>query len=236
MRSCVLLAATMMVPASVAAEQARPAVIEAFFLAGNAHIQERHEVQITWSLEHARQDEVSADDIDLEVEYGITNRLQLEVGLPWQRVHPSGEAASSGFGNLGIGFMYALAQGPRRLLSAGLDLGLPTAEGDEGGATQIQPFVIAGHSIGRGETHASASYGLDASHDVAWNVAGVAPFRKWRGTLELNGRRVDRTNSIRITPGVMWKGWPGYEVGVAMPVGLHDAPRAGVVVLIDASF
>jgi hypothetical protein len=222
--------------ALVSPPDAAPWLIEEFFLARNAHPQERHEVQVTWSLEHAREDDVAATDIGLEVEYGITDRLQLEAELPWQRLRPAGEEASSAFGNVETGLMYAFARGPRRMLSAGVDVELPTAESGEGADTQVEPFVIVGRAIGRGEAHASFSHGLRESHESAWDVAGVAPYRNWRGTLELNGRRDDGSTSVRITPGVMWKGLRGYEVGVAMPVGLRNAPRAGIVVKIDAEF
>jgi hypothetical protein len=34
----------------------------------------------------------------------------------------------------------------------------------------------------------------------------------------------------------MWKGIPAYELGVAMPVGVHGAPRVGIVLKVDAEF
>ena len=216
-------------------DEPAPWLIEEFFLARNVHPQDKGEVQVTWSLQHASEEDTSHTDMAVEAEFGITDRLQIQAELPWQRVHPRAGDAVAGFENLEAGAQYAFARGPRQMLTVGADVELPTS-GDSDAEAEVEPYVIVGHSLGRGEAHASFSYGLGEGHDVAWDVAGVAPYHKWRGTLELNGRRSERLTSLRITPGVMWKGLRGYEIGVAMPVGVHNAPVAGIAVTIDAEF
>jgi hypothetical protein len=237
MKSLAVLAA-LLAPAVAAAappDEPAPWLIEEFFLARNVHPQDKGEVQVTWSLQHSGEEDVSTTNMTFEAEYGITDRLQVQAELPWQRVHPRAGDAAAGFENMEAGAQYAFARGPRRMLTVGADVELPTS-GDSDADAEVEPYVIVGHSLGRGEAHASFSYGLGEDHDSAWDVAGVAPYRKWRGTLEVNGRRTGRVDSVRITPGVVWKGLRGYEVGVAVPVGVHNAPGAGIAVTIDAEF
>lgn len=215
---------------------ASPWILEEFFLAPNAHPQDRHEVQATWDLDHGREEDVTTTTT-VEVEYGITDRLQLEGEIPWQRLHAPGEAAKSAWGEPEVGFMYAIARGPRRLLSAGMDVELPDDEADGvDRQAAVTPYVIAGRQVGRGEVQAAFAYDVRRAHDLAYDLAAVTARGHWRATLEMNGRREDGASSLRLTPGVMWKGLRAYEVGIAVPFGLHDAPRAGVVVKIDAEF
>jgi hypothetical protein len=237
MLALLLAAAAAAAPAPPAPPERDPWILEEFFLAGNAHPQDRHEVQVTWTLDHGREDDRNSTSAAVEVEYGITDRLQLEGEIPWQRVHARGEPAVTGWGEPELGLLYAIARGPRRLLSAGVDVELPDDEGEGADRSAgVTPYLIAGRRIGRGEVQAAFAYDLRRTHDLAYDVAGVGARGHWRGTLEMNGRREEGGSSLRLTPGVMWKGLRAYEVGIALPLGLRDAPRAGVVLKVDAEF
>lgn len=242
-----LLLAVVCVAADASAQTAAPPpppepppwILEEFFLARNAHPQARNEVQVTWTLDRHRDGDVKSTTVGLELEYGITDRLQIEGEVPWQRLRRHDEPATTRWGDVEAGLLYAFARGPRRMLSAGADLELPTADDEparEERGAEVAPFVIVGATVGRSEVHASLSYGLGGARDLSYHLAAVAPFRHWRGTLELNGQRQDGATSVRLTPGVVWKGLRGWEVGVAVPVGLHGAPRAGIMLLVDAEF
>jgi len=45
-----------------------------------------------------------------------------------------------------------------------------------------------------------------------------------------------REHPVLLTPGAYWKPGRTYEVGLAVPVGVSEAPRLGVIVKITAEF
>ena len=215
------------------------AIVQEFFRADNAYPQDRHEVQATWRLDRHRDEGEGLTDIALEVEYGITNRFQLQGDLPYQHRNENGSDRVSGWGNVELGFMYAFASGRRLLASAGLTAALPTASaalGDEPGQVVMEPFLILGRRIGRAEVQGDVSAELRSGADRAADLAFVMPVGHWRATLELNAREHAGDRAVDLAPGLVWKPSHGYEMGLAAPFGLGRSGRIGLVLQVTAEY
>jgi hypothetical protein len=202
-------------------------LLQEFLLAETVRVQKANELQITIGTACFRSSKTSLWRAPLLIEYGVTNRLQIEAEAPLLYSKGFEEAD-----DIEVSIAYALAKNLKSLaLTAGL--GVVSTAGDTEDETgqqklHMEPFLILGRKIDRGEVHAHFSKTLADGGEFNFNVAGVYPWQDWRYTLEFNGVAGDEIQ-IFLTPGI-FRRIRGQEFGVGFPIGLtRDAPRIGVV-------
>jgi hypothetical protein len=87
-------------------ETSRP-LLEELFLSEVIYPQDRGEMQVSTGLELERDGRRSRFSVPLQIEYGITERLQMELSMPYEH---DGATDESGIGNVGVGVLYQLAR------------------------------------------------------------------------------------------------------------------------------
>jgi hypothetical protein len=170
----------------------------------------------------------------LTLEYGLSDRWQIEASLPYHDVSQRSLADESGLGDLELGLLWNTHRDRRSYLSAALEVSLPTGDEDAGlseGEIAFEPSVLysrlseelgvflnAGGEFSDGE--AGASYG-----------AGIAKaVHAWTFTSEIAGEHADSEDELVFAAGALWRGWPGLDLGIAVPIGLsEDAEDWGVI-------
>jgi len=225
------------------------------FLTDEAYVQEEGEWQFGVSIgywdrvadddagEDALQHSVSAA---LEIEYGITERLQIELELPYLS-HKAEETTASGIGDAEVGSGYAIVRETDSLpaVTAGIEFSLPTGDEDRdmgAGAWGYEGFVAVSKHISDLFLHASISYGrtddaigeegkVDES-EIGYRLAVVRTLNEGINLIvELGGeseREVDAAgesetaDTLYFVPGIQWECDAEWNLGLGIPVGLTD--------------
>ena len=206
-----------------------PEYIQDFFLSEAVRSQDRGELQLTAAAMVRRKNQTAADgsSVALDVEYGLTDRLQVSAELPYG-IHstPTSEIPAS-WSTVGTGVLYQFIRSSHPFaLSAGAGVDLPVNSRGEAG---FAPEVLMAKVFGVVQVH--ASFQPDISKDntsLAYNVAAVAPWpHHLYPTLEFNGRRGGAVNSFYVTPGLYRRLPRRLELGVGIPVGA--SPRSSPI-------
>jgi len=215
------------VPAGVAAEPGKvDEVIEELFLGEIAFPQDALELQVTADLGGARAGDVTTLGGGVEVEFGITDRLQLAARVPLARVSAPMER-HAGLGNASLEALYnPLSDRGRGLaLSVGLELSLPSPSGAGEDAWTVEAFAALYKVLGR--VHANLSVGVELEREVSPSAAlGVfAPIGRWAPVLELRVEAEAEPAAV-VSAGALWHPIDDLELGAAVQVGL-DARSFG---------
>ncbi|MET0637879.1 MAG: hypothetical protein ABWZ25_17745 [Chitinophagaceae bacterium] len=196
--------------------------LQEFFTGETVYAQERKEVQFTLKPAYWKKEGLKMLHIPLQVEYGFSDRFQVELQLPYYNLHPKIGQTINGMGNVEVGFLYNYLKGNGPFaLSLALDIGLPTAnkqkEIDEA-EIEWEPTLIVAKKIGIAQVHASVGAEITKTESAFYyNLATVVPIGDWRATLELSGKINEQL--IYLTPGVLWKGIDDFEFGIGFSKG-----------------
>lgn len=215
-------------------------LIEEFFISERVNVEPKGETQVTFAFDYRKPNTYYAP---LIVEYGITDRLQVEAQLPIKSrvsaASPSNVGADRG--DFSFGLLYAFAPSIRKgALTAGVEIEIPKDKENIAGEVEregvrVAPTVIFGKQIGKGQIQTGASFAFGKRHEFSYGLAGVYPWRRWRGTLEFNGSIESEQQPFFITPGAIRKFGEHLELGVAVPFGVSGrAPRSGFIFKITA--
>ena len=229
-----------------------------YFATAAVYPQERGETQLSLIPRFTSFDGGSEVQAGLAVEYGITDRWQVELEwAPWVRLSPDHIAATSGPGPIEIGARRAfMALGDGALhVSAGLDVGIPVGDVDDGlsdGLLEIEPSVVVARDLGTerpAQLFAQAGVGFvdrvqdpsdpqeaePTAHEVELAVGAALALGVPRVTLELSrsSNRWDGGDEREtyVTPGVVFVLDSGLEIGLGASFGIADDSE-GVTTLI----
>ena len=218
-------------PPAVTANGPLPVYIEEFFLSDAVRSEEDGELQFTVdaSAFRGRGGSMDGDSADLDIEYGLTDRLQLTFETPYGiQSTPTSEIPTS-WSTADIGVLYQFIRGNRPFaLCAAMGVEAPlTGRGD----LAYEPELLLAKAFGRLQIHTSVIPDLGDDTSLAYNAAAVRPLaRHWIPTLEFNGRRDAGVNSFYVTPGI-YKHLPHrLEAGIGVPLGAgQHSNSAGVI-------
>lgn len=219
-------------PPAVTANGPLPEYIEEFFLSEAVRSEERTELQLTVDSAafRGRGDSMDGDAADLDIEYGLTDRLQLGFEAPYGiRSTPTSETPVS-WSAAGIGILYQFIRGNHPFALSGA-MGVEAPLTARGGDLSYQPELLIAKAFGRLQIHTSFIPDLGDDTSFEYNVAADRPIpHHWIPTLEFNGRRDSAVNSFYVTPGI-YKHLPHrFEAGFAVPLGA--GPHANPVGVI----
>ena len=218
-------------PPPVTANGPLPVYIEEFFLSEAVRSEENGELQFTVdsAASRGRGGSMDGDSADLDIEYGLTDRLQLGFEAPYGiQSMPTSEIPVS-WSAADISILYQFIRGNHPFaLSAAMGVNAPlTGRGD----LSYEPELLVAKAFGRLQIHTSFIPELGDDTSLEYNVATDRPLpHHWIPTLEFNGRRDTGVNSFYVTPGI-YKHLPHrFEAGIGMPMGAgpHSNP-VGVI-------
>lgn len=216
-----------------------PVYIEEFFLSEAVRSEERGELQFTLSGISSRGQGSAADgkSANLDIEYGITGRLQLGIETPYGIQSTATSELPVSWSTVSTSLLYQFIRSNHPFaLSGAFGVNLPATSR---GSLSYEPELLAAKGFGKLQVHGSfiPEFG-DGETSLAYNVAAVRPVaHHLLPTLEFNGRRNSGINSFYFTPGI-YKHFPHrFEAGVAVPAGAgsHSSP-VGVVVKMTWEF
>lgn len=123
---------------------------------------------------------VAEHESELELEWAFTKRLGVIIEVPYVWEDEEGVATSSGFGDLAIVPRALLIESERFLLTAQMEVVLPTGSSRFGGETAIAPGLAMWNDLGNWwtlNTGVSIEHGFDAdSTELLFGVGLVKTF------------------------------------------------------------
>ena len=226
-------------------------LIEEFFLVESAYPQERGEFQLTLSTNYVSDSSEGDGQLtQVGIEYGVTDRLQVEANLEsWRNRESLDDGVreeNSGFGELEFGLSYAFpnmgASGLRYLI--GVEITAPVGDVDKElgeGFWVYEPFLIVSREFGE-QTNVTLglSYGFRDRYETPEEADDVEPETdelelslgvvrafgpQWRGTLELKYETDELHGSgseteAFVAPGAVYSGMEDLQFGFGMAAGL----------------
>ena len=218
-------------PPAVTANGPLPEYIEEFFLSEAVRSEERTELQLTVDSAafRGRGGSMDGDSADLDIEYGLTDRLQLGFEAPYGiNSTPTSETPVI-WSAADISVLYQFIRGNHPFaLSGAMGVEAPlTGRGD----LSYEPELLIAKAFGRLQIHTSFIPELGDDISLEYNVAADRPLpHHWIPTLEFNGRRDAGVSSFYATPGI-YKHLPHrFEAGLGVPMGAGPHSNAvGVI-------
>ena len=213
---------------------AMPEYIQEFFLSDAVRCQEKGELQFTLATESRH---LVGTNAELQVEYGLTDRLQVAIEVPYGFVaHRDEGEIVQGWNSFNVGFLYQLIRSDRPFaLSAGMAMDLPLSSRGELG---YEPAILLARSFHKLQVHASVISEIEQwKPTFAYNVSAVYPIKHvWFPTFEFNGRRAG-TNFFYVTPGLYRHLGHGTQIGIGIPLGVGgNADSRGIVLKTNWEF
>lgn len=207
-------------------------VIQELFIGDTVYSQDRLELQVTHALRYEQGPGERTFEDALDLQFGLTDRLQVQVEVPGKGVLSSAGLAT-GLGNLEVGATYNFYSDRRRelALTAVLELGLPTAlDGVEPSAYSIRPIFIAYKGVGPLYVNVSVSpemifptesvepeVGVHAVVGLMFPLGPIVP------TLEIGTDFEDlgagTKTVVAVAPGLTWLPRKDIQIGAAGLVG-----------------
>jgi hypothetical protein len=240
MRSVAAAAVLLLCASGVGAQVVEPEQpIQELFTGETVFVQGRGEVQFTTVLDGRKDGDAKSWTAAQEIQYGVTDWLELDAALPFVNGLESTALSHAGLGDIELGFLLGLARHIRTgAFSVGARVRLPTgdeAKGHGDGETAPETVVIFGKALGKAQLHASAEVGFPnkaAPREWTYGAGVVVPTGRWRETLELDARHEGDEDRLLLTPGLYFKPRKAFEIGVGVPIGLTQrSSDVGAVVV-----
>ena len=204
-------------------------IVNELFLSDTATGQEAGEWQVTVSPQFEQNESDSTLLLEVELEYGITDQLQVAIEYtPFIHVDADAGGSESGDGNLEVGLQYSWVDVGPHALNVAIAWSHEFAEGDPAVVSEPgeQPedednlYVVISKSIGDdGDTQAFVQLGNeieDDENEAYLNLGVVAR----NGSRVLSGEFNWSDDQTFLTPGVTWVLEDGMEVGVGVPIAI----------------
>lgn len=170
----------------------------------------------------------------MEVELGLTDRLQLELesALMFSELFSLTDVSA------GAGLSYAVIADAPLLLSAGLGVevqGLRTSAGDR--TFGVEPRIMLAHAVGRAHFNLTLGLELERAFDggeLELSETAVASVFVELGSVfpiaEVGVLSNEEGLTWLMAPGLAWAPSDGFEIGVAVPVeATSESLEAGVM-------
>lgn len=259
---CAALWLGLMTPLASAQEgddvEARDQPVQEIFQTGLVYPQERGEVQMTFTSRYGKGNGHSMLQTPVSLEYGITDRWQVEVEWDARRRRTeSGEAATRGAGDFSIGTQYSFMNMARSNFhsAVGIEVTLPVANIEKElteGFIEYEPYFIVAKDfpkLNRMQVFSQVGFGINqrarrhpdadddepAAHEFNLGIGAFMPFKQavLTGEYNLSTNRWNNGGDERemyLTPGVVVKLPRNWEIGFAVPLGLtRDSEKFGTV-------
>jgi hypothetical protein len=204
-----------------------PEYIQEFFLSEAVRSQDKGELQVTFAADARQRIGTNAA---LQIEYGLTNRLQISFQTPYGITASQNAEVPARWSTVSVGLLYQIIQRDQPFaLSLGMEFGVPVRSTAKWG---YEPSILAAKTFRKLQIHASFFSDVEGQKpSLEYNVACVYPVKsRWFPTLEFNGRRLDGKNSFYLKLGLYRHFKHRLEMGIGIPFGIGGVPGSlGVV-------
>jgi hypothetical protein len=209
-----------------------PEYIEEFFLSEAVRSEERGELQLTvgGASFQGRGSPMDGKSANLDIEYGLTGRLQLGLEAPYGIQSTATSEIPVSWSTVDLSVLYQFIRGNHPFaLSGAMGINAPlTSRGD----TSYEPELLIAKAFGKLQIHTSVIPELGGGEtSLEYNMAAVRPWaHHFIPTLEFNGRHNAGVNSFYLTPGIYKRLPHRFELGFAVPAGMggHSSPVGAV--------
>lgn len=223
------------------AEPELPTSAQELFLLDTAYPQEAKSLQVTLRGEYFDADGLRNAEGAIHLEYGITDRLQIEAAFPLTWREGDGDT-NTGPGDLSFGALFALMPEESPLVvSVSVEVAAPTGDEEEElgeGEAEFEPAMLLAWRLDRFVIHGNAGLALGGGEtSVEMGGAMEAIVGDFSVIAELAASIGEEEDEAFVTPGVVWHPSPDLEFGIGAPIGLtEDAPDWGIVALATFEF
>ena len=204
-----------------------PEYIQEFFLSDAVRCQEKGEWQLTAGVDSRQH--IGTSGL-LKTQYGLTNRLQLGVELPYGLTEEETHETQSRWSTASLGVEYQILQNNQPFaLSAGIAIGVPVRSHGE---VEYEPTLVIAKAFRKLQIHASFVADIEEEKpSFQYNLASVYQIqRHWFPTFEFNGRSLHGDAAFYLTPGLYRHLAHRFEIGAGFPLGVGGtAGRLGIV-------
>ena len=239
--------------------------IQEIFQTGLVYPQDKGEVQLTYTSRFSTGSGEKLWRSQVAVEYGITDRWQVEFEWEARRSRTLiGAPPASGPADLAIGTQYSFMKirGSNVHSAIGLEVSLPVGSVEDDlneGLVEVEPYFIIAKDFPRLKNlqlfsqvsvalvHRTKQPGEEiveepVAHEFNLGLGMFLPFRDLVITGEFNfsSNRWNHRGQERemfVTPGIVWRLPRNWEIGIGAPQGLSQgSAKHGLVVKIVAEF
>lgn len=215
-------------------------VIEELFLGEAVYPQDALELQVTGGLAGARASGATAAAAELELELGLTDRLQLaaEVPLVWRSAPAERQV---GAGNPELELLYnPLSDRARGLaVSVGVGVMFPALSPAGEDAWGAEAFAVAYKVLGGIHVNLAVAAELELPTEeedeederevaLAATLGVFAPIGRWVPVVELRAASGEAPVTV-LSAGVLWHPAGEVEVGAALQLGLDTRSIGGIL-------
>jgi Putative MetA-pathway of phenol degradation len=221
-------------------EKEEDGFVQMLFLSTPADPQKKGELSLSYAMDFADSRDGRDTDFGFAIGYGVTDRLTLEIEVPYLVRNPSAEETNEGFGDLGFNALYNFYRTPTTLLSAYTEFHVPTSgkNGDlSSNHLEWEPALLAAHRMGDWEIDGSigGAFARGEQASLTYSLAVSHPVGPVIGAIELSGLVGDE-HPCTITPGLIWD-HDAWEVGLGVPIGLNgDSEHWGLRFEVSYTF
>jgi hypothetical protein len=265
---CTALWLGLMTPLASAQEnnaKTREQLVQEVFQTGLVYPQERGELQLSYSSRFSKGKGHSLLERTLNLEYGITDRWQIEIEWnPISRRTETGEATTRGRGDLRIGTQYSFMNMRHSNFhsAVGFEVSFPTGNVEKGlseGLMEYEPYfsiakdfpslhkmqVFSQVGVGfvqRTRRRVGADEKQAAAHNFNLGVGTFIPLSRlvFTGEFNLKTNRWNnggREREVHFTPGIVWRLPRNLEIGFGVPIGLtRDSDKSGAILRLLYEF
>jgi hypothetical protein len=251
------LVVLLLLPRIAAGQEPSPQPVQELFFTETVYPQDRGEFQFTLGARIDRAESPSSALVPFSIEYGITDRWQVEAGWDSYSKGESSPISNLHTARFSVGTKYSLMNiaNSRIHAAVGTDFEFPQSSAlDEGeGGMEIEPFMSLAADLGWhltvfGSAAASIQTGQVAEvvsdeglDDRGTLSAGaLVAYRRVTVAVEYTNRsdglpwRLD--GSSLLTPSIVIHPHGTWEIGAGFPIGLHGRHQAGFAINIVKEF
>lgn len=210
---------------------------------------ERDEFSWSTEIDFSKDSDEKDTAFTMEGAYGLADRWELVIELPFEVVSPRKRPTTAGWGDVVLATHYGLPDNWTKgfYVEAGLGAALPTGNFKRGlgdGRVSLEPEVTVSRWLSVINIEGSikwkraiSSGGDDPDNEFEYNLSLTYPIRDWAIVVE-GGREVtfEETKYV-VKPEIVWSPTEQLEFRVATPIGLNKAADDyGVIVGMTIQF
>ena len=174
--------------------------------------QEQEELQCTLSPRFVKQSGAKGWGLNLELECGITNRLELGFEVSHLQNALLDNNPDPEVREMGAEVFYLLMEGGEPFaMKVSAEVGAPMGSGADK-SMRWEPSIVLAKTFGQNQLH------LSLAEEFRGNEA--EPAGHWTSVIEAGGRFSDELSSFYLSPGVYYSLGEGLECGIGIPIGL----------------
>jgi hypothetical protein len=147
-----------------------------------AYVLDAGEIESDLVVSYLESSDLSLTRIDLEIEFGVTDSLMLEIEVPYLFRDPHPGRRTDGFGDLDLEGKYLLYSRLPFTVGAGIEIGLPSGDEDKGlgdGEVEYGFFAACSVEFGLLSAHVEMAAETDWDETAEYEVNVALDFRPW---------------------------------------------------------